>query len=88
MDRNRVLTRNPHTAGRIYDGQANVVSLDRAEVNLINEVGSLVWEKIDGRRTLGEIIAAAVEEYEVTPPEAERDVLEFVDSLVERGIVE
>jgi len=86
-DRDAVLTRNPHAAYRIYDGQATVVLPDEAEINVLNEVGSLVWHQIDGRRTVDEIIAAVVQEFEVSPEEAERDVLEFVDSLHAHGMV-
>jgi hypothetical protein len=87
LDLALVLTKNPNAAYRLYDGQATVVLPDRAEVNVINEVGSLVWERIDGKRTLGEILDAVVQEYGISRDQAERDVREFVDDLRRHALV-
>jgi len=82
-----VLRRNPNAAYRIYDGQATIVLPDRSEVNVLNELGSLVWERIDGARTLGQIVDSVVQEYEVNAGEARQDIMEFVGALHEHGMV-
>jgi hypothetical protein len=87
MDLNAVLVKNPSAAYRLYEGRATIVLLERAEVKVANEVGSFVWDRIDGRRTLGDIVQALVEEYEVDPEEARRDVLEFAEDLRAQGMV-
>ena len=87
MDLSVVLARNPAAAYRIYEGKATVVLLERAEVKVVNEVGSLVWDRIDGRRSLGEIVQSIVDEFDVEPEQARRDVVEFVQSLREQGMV-
>jgi Coenzyme PQQ synthesis protein D (PqqD) len=80
-DLDRVLSKNPNAAFRVYEGQATVVLPDQAEVNVLNEIGSLVWSQIDGRRSLREIVAAVRDTYEVAPEEVQKDVLEFIASL-------
>ncbi len=92
IDLDAVLARSPQAAFRVYDGQATVVLPDQAEVNVLNEIGSLVWERIDGRRTLREIRDLVVrelasQEIEVTPEQAERDILEFVADLRRHSMV-
>jgi len=87
MDLDAVPTRNPNAVFRIYDGEATVVLPDRAEVNVLNETGTLVWQQIDGRRSLREIVRVVVEEYGVAPEQAEQDVLELVGSLREHQMV-
>jgi hypothetical protein len=87
VDLKAVLTKNPNAAYRVYDGQATVVLPEQAQVAVLNEVGSLVWEQIDGRRTLGEILDAVLEAYEIARDEAERDVAEFVASLREHRML-
>ena len=87
MDRNTVLSRSPDAASRTYDGQATIVLPSRAEVKVLNEVGSRVWESIDGRRTLGEILESVLRDYDVPREQAEADVLEFVGALREQGMV-
>jgi hypothetical protein len=52
-----------------------------------NEVGGRIWELIDGERSLSEILAAIVEEFEVGAEEAERDLIEFVGQLEHLGAV-
>ena len=87
MDPSIVLTKNPDAAYRVYDGQATVILPDRAEVSVLNEVGSLVWDRIDGKRSVEEIIAAVLEHYQVNAEQAQRDVFEFISSLRDHGMV-
>jgi len=82
-----VLRKNPDAAYRIFDGQATVVLPDRAEVNVLNEIGSFVWERIDGSRTIGQIVEAVLEEYDVKPEGARGDILAFIGALNEHGMV-
>lgn len=87
MTLDTVLRKNPNAAYRIFDGQATIVLPDRSEVNVLNELGSLVWERIDGARTVGQIVEAVLQEYEVDPEAARGDILEFIDSLHDHGMV-
>ena len=47
----------------------------------LNEVGARVWELLDGQTSLGAIRDAIVEEFEVSPGEAEADLLAFIGQL-------
>lgn len=91
MDQGAVLSKNPNVAYRIYDGEATVVMPDRAEVKVVNEIGSVVWDKIDGKRTVGQIVESALEavlkEYDVTPEDLRRDIMAFLGDLREHGMV-
>jgi hypothetical protein len=87
IDLQDVLKRSPNSAFRVYDGQATIVLPDRAEVKVLNEVGSLVWERMDGARSVADIIDAVIAEYDIAPEEARRDVLSFIETLRESGMV-
>jgi len=87
MDLNTVLSKSPDAASRTYDGQATIVLPSRAEVKVLNELGSRVWDAIDGRRTLAQILATLLGEYDVPREQAERDVLDFVGELRTQGMV-
>lgn len=54
----------------------------------VNELGALVWEELDGTRALDAILVRIVERFDVTPAEAERDLLEFVAQLEGAGLAE
>ena len=87
MELNTVLTRNPEVAYRIYDGQATVVLPGRSEINVLNEIGSLIWDRIDGERTVGQILEAVLDAYEIDSEQARSDMLDFLSSLQEHGMV-
>ncbi len=57
------------------------------ESGQVSEVASRIMELIDGRRSVGQIIDTLTVEFEVTPEECEREVLRFVDLLVEKKVL-
>lgn len=78
---------HPQVACRIIDGSAVIVLADAGEVNVLNQVGTRIWELIDGSRS-GQQIAEAIEaEFEVSPEQARQDVAEFLNTLSEAGAV-
>jgi coenzyme PQQ synthesis protein D (PqqD) len=87
MDEAMVPRKNPNTAYRIFDGKATIVLPEQAEVNVLNEVGSLVWERIDGSRTVEQLIDAVVAECDTTREAARHDVMEFLGALRAHGMV-
>ena len=53
----------------------------------LNDVGTFIWERIDGKRQLMDIKMKMVEEFEVAPSEAERDLLQFIAHLEKMGCI-
>jgi len=53
----------------------------------LNETGASVWEKIDGRSTVAEIVAAMEDEYEGEPGEISLRVTAFINELAAAGLV-
>ena len=60
---------------------------DLESIFTLNEVAARVWELLDGRCTIGEVVAAIVEEFAVTGADAERDIAEFLAQLENIGAV-
>ena len=78
---------HPQVAARIIDGEAVIVLPQSGQVNVLNEVGSRIWELIDGTLSVGEITETIVAEYDVSAEQAERDVEEFIEELVENKML-
>lgn len=78
------LARAERTASRSIDGRAVVISMDDQRVHVLNEVGTLVWERSDGR-TLDAIVEEIVAEFDVERARAARDVQAFAALLVDLG---
>ncbi|PYN75774.1 MAG: hypothetical protein DMD96_27110 [Candidatus Rokuibacteriota bacterium] len=82
-----ILSKSPATAWRVIEGEAVILSLDTKVFRGLNAVGSRVWELIDGRRSVDEIVTEIVGEFEVAPEVATRDVGTFVAELLEKRLV-
>lgn len=83
MDLHKFPVPHPQVAVRVVDGEAVVILADSGNVNVLNPVGTRIWELADGSRSVLQIADAIVAEYEVTPEAALQDVTEFVQKLVE-----
>jgi hypothetical protein len=82
-----ILAKNPATAWRLIEGEAVILSLDTKMLRGLNPVGSRVWELIDGRRSVDEIVEQIVREFGVARERAAEDVGAFVRDLLGRGLV-
>jgi hypothetical protein len=54
---------------------------DLESISTLNEVAARIWELIDGKMKVREIKDKIVEEFEVTPQEAEKDLIEYLHQL-------
>jgi len=54
---------------------------DLESIYTLNEVAARIWELIDGKRKIKEIKDKIIEEFEVTPEEAEKDLTELLQKL-------
>lgn len=57
------------------------------ELFTLNETGKAIWDRIDGRRSLQNIIAELSKEYQAAPGKIEDDVLGLVGELVRRRML-
>ena len=65
--------------------KSNVGDLD--SIYTLNEIGTLIWQLIDGKKSVSQIVDAISSAYDVTPEEAEKDALEFLNSLETGGLI-
>ncbi len=54
---------------------------DLESISTLNEVAARIWELIDGKMKVREIKDKIVEEFEVTPQQAEKDLIEYIKQL-------
>lgn len=81
------ISRHPHAAARTYEGEAFIVVPGLGEYNILNGTGTRIWELIDGKRGIEEIVKVIADEFDVSQEDAEKDVREFVEALRERQMV-
>ena len=50
-------------------------------VYTLNETGAFIWEQIDGKRNVEEIINELTNEYDIDKQNAESDVFSFIENM-------
>ncbi len=56
---------------------------DMGSIYNLNEIGAFIWEQLDGERNLKTIKDKILDEYEASLQEAEADLNEFINDLIE-----
>jgi len=89
---NSVLSHSPAVVTRKTGNEYVLVPVanniaDMNSVYTLNETGAFIWEQIDGKRTVNEIIESLTEEYEIDNETASKDVIDFVGNMNEYLIV-
>ena len=77
----RAPRRHPTAGFRIFEGQATIVMPDGSYIHVLNEIGSRVWDLLNGQRSESDIVDIICEEFEITRDVAEQDVREFLKTL-------
>lgn len=57
------------------------------ELYTMNETGKAIWDRLDGKQKLREILAELSTEFEAPAGEIEKDLIGLVDELVRRKIL-
>ena len=87
LDVNAVPARNPQVVNRtVGDGEV-LLHLETGAYHGLSATGALVWELVDGTRTVGAIVDEVRARYDGAPPEVDADVHSFLDDLRDRDLV-
>ncbi len=60
---------------------------DLEGVYTLNELGAMIWQLINGQTTARELAEVVRNEYDVEAAEAEKDVVDFLRSLEDAGLI-
>ena len=83
-----VFRKNENFVFRQIDDETILVPIknnvgDMESIYNLNAVGAYVWECLDGRRTLLDIMNLVTEAFEVSPQDAQSDLFDFMGQLKE-----
>ena len=70
-----------------FDDWAILFNPDTADAVGTNPVGVAVWKRLDGKRSIEDIVAEIKNSFEDTPDAALKEITAFVDTLNEKGFV-
>ncbi|NOX61862.1 MAG: PqqD family protein [Chloroflexi bacterium] len=79
---------SPHTASDTLEDQVIIIDVITGSYFSLNSTGAFLWERLDGRTSLGVIAEALADAFGVDPKQTRSDVLELAVHLMEEGLVE
>ncbi len=53
----------------------------------LNETGAAIWDKVDGRKSIRDIVAEIRAEYEAEGDQLERDVISLLDEMADAKLI-
>lgn len=82
-----ILSITPDQVSCDLAGEAVILELRSGKYFGLNEVGARVWELLKEKQSPGHIRDVLLEEYDVEPDQCERDLLDLLQQLIDRGLV-
>ena len=83
-----VVKRSPNHVATDMAGETVVLDMKSGMYYGMDAVAGLIWNLIEEPKTLDEIRAAVIREYDIDVESCERDVFAFVSALESAGLVE
>jgi hypothetical protein len=90
--KHKIYQHDPGIVSRLVGGEMILVPIrqtvgEMGSIFTLNETGARIWKLLDGHRTLAEVHAQIISEFEVDSIQAEADLMELVESLEAQGAV-
>lgn len=82
-----VITKNTEIDDTDLDGEKVMMNLDKGQYFMMNEVGSRIWELIEGNTPIVNIIETLTNEYDVDEETCENTVMEFLGRLKNADLI-
>ncbi|MFQ5841771.1 MAG: PqqD family protein [Thermodesulfobacteriota bacterium] len=84
---NKIPIKSPSTASQIIDDEAVIIVPSEQMVNVLNPVGSRIWDLADGRKCIAEIAEILSHEFDISYETALKDAIEFTGDLAEKKVM-
>ena len=70
------------------DGEMVLLDMESENYFGLDEVGTAIWQAMQEKETLQEVLEVLLDQYDVEAEVLERDLSDFVGKLLESGLVE
>lgn len=88
-----IFIQKPNIVARQIAGETLLVPIsgnlaDMQKLFAVQDVGALIWEKLNGRNDEEQICDAIVTKFDIDKESARKDFLRFIDELQTAGLIE
>jgi hypothetical protein len=81
------ITLSKNVFAQEIDDETIILDSETQEYFSINEIGKVIWSLIEEKKNLEEIKAEMLEMYEVPEEQIEKDLLNFIQALEQKGLI-
>jgi hypothetical protein len=74
-------------ASKVIDGEAIIINLANGVYYSMDKIGAVVWDLLHAGYTLEKVITAVTERYDVSRDQAESNLQDLVQELVQENLV-
>lgn len=82
------LKRRPDLVASNMDGETVMLDMESGQYFGMDAIGSVIWDKLQMPTSVADLCHALQAEFEVDAKTCEQDVSEFLQELVENGLLE
>lgn len=81
------VTISPEVLFQEVSGETVLLDLSSENYFGLDEIGTRIWELLNGGSSVGEVVDALLEEYDTDRKTLEGDVAELLENLAEAGLI-
>jgi hypothetical protein len=85
--KDRLQPQGNEVAAKVMDGEAIIINLANGIYYSMDKVGGMIWEMIEGKHSLEEIITTTVARYDASPEQVQTDIERLADELLRENLV-
>ena len=81
------ITLSKNVFAQEIDEETIILDSETQEYFSINEIGKVIWSLLEEKKSLEEIKAEMLDMYEVPQEQLEKDLLNFLQALEQKGLI-
>ena len=86
--KNTIICRNPSAISSELDGEAVILDMESGKYHSLDSTGTKIWALLEDKISLDDIVLQLIEEYSVERQQCTTEVEEFINRMVDLGLVE
>jgi hypothetical protein len=82
------VTSPKHVLVRTFENESVLLNLDSESYHGLDDMGTHMWQAVTQSKTIQDAYNLLLSEFEVDPGTLKKDLTDFIERLVQRGLVE
>lgn len=87
INKNTIIKKNEDMVSADLNGMIVMMSIDNGEYYGLNEVATVIWDRIEKSLSVEELVEELMEEFNVSQEQCEVDVIGFLEKLHEKNLI-